>query len=468
MQFGKLLKEQIKSQNLTVYQLAKETGIDRSFLQGVLNGTRKLPKKRFSDIVNSNYFTENQIHKLCEQYFLERFGKEKIDRFEYLEKGATGKIKEELIIEYPGRLIELKKEASFYSGKKEVLDVINTLLNKERINQFISNFDFSNNEINRIVYNSCRKGKIKEFFHFVNVDEFSSIRNIQIIFNSLHYAEIGYLTHSYKKYSVNSLMPYFIIADNYFLTFDETAENAVLLDTDLMTLFLKKKINDIKKECRPLIIITDNAFEYMRTVNTITVSSLSSIMAGFDNQICPTFITPEIIEAIATPKVKNIPSIVQQLTSHYSLIIGKSDQQSLLNFLVVTYDAIKDFVENGYIGGFPKSLANPVPKGMRSHFLKSLINKNNLEKLVITNPNMYKSSYDLNYQINNNYLVIASSRGLNDPNDYNGRITYYTDSKVIADDFKDYLDYLAMSEKTYSQEVSKNIVEAFIKQLETE
>lgn len=46
MQFGKLLKEYIKSQNLTVYQLAKETGIDRSFLQGVLNGTRKLPKKK--------------------------------------------------------------------------------------------------------------------------------------------------------------------------------------------------------------------------------------------------------------------------------------------------------------------------------------------------------------------------------------------------------------------------------------
>lgn len=425
-------------------------------------------KKRFSDIVNSNYFTENQIHKLCDQYFLERFGKEKINRFEYLEKGATGKIREELCVEYSAELIELKKEPSFYSSKKEVLNIINTLLNEGEINHFVSNFDFSNNEINRMVYNSCKKGKIKDFFHFVNVDEFSSIRNIQIIFNSLHYAEIGYLTHSYKKHSVNSLMPYFIITDNYFLTFDETAESAVLLDTDLMTLFLKKKINDIKKECRQLIIITDNAFEYMRTVSTITVKSLSSIIAGFDNQICPTFITPEIIEAIATPAVKNVPSIIQQLISHYSLIIGNKNQRSLLNFLVVTYDAIEDFVKNGCIGGFPKSLANPVPKEMRSHFLKALVDKNNLEKLIITNPNMFRSSYDLNYQINNNYLVIASSRGLDDPDDYNGRITYYTDSEVIANDFKDYLDYLAMSEKTYSQEVSKNIIEAFIKQIEAE
>lgn len=468
MQFGKMLKDYIKKQDLTIYQLAKETGIDRSFLQGVLNGTRKLPQKRFSDIVNTNYFTENQIHKLCEEYFLERYGKEKIERFEYLEKGATGKIKEELNIEYPAEIIELKKETSFYSGKKEVLNVINSLLIKDEINHFISNFDFSNNEINRIVYNSCKKGKIKDFFHFVNFDNYSSIHNIQIIFNSLHYAEIGYLTHSHKKYSVNSLMPYFIIADNYFLTFDETGENAVLIDTDVMSLFLMKKINDLKKECRPLIIITDNALEYMKIVSTITVNSLSSIMAGFDNQICPTFITPEIIEAIATPAVKNIPSIVQQLTSHYDLIIGGNCEHTLLNFLVITYNAIDNFVKNGVISGFPRILANPVPKEMRSHFLKALLDKSNLEKLVITNPHMFKTTYELNYQINNNYLVVASSKGLTDPNDFNGSITYYTDSEIIASDFKDYLDYLAMSEKTYSQEVSKNILEAFIKQLEAE
>lgn len=468
MQFGKMLKDYIKKQNLTIYQLAKETGIDRSFLQGVLNGTRKLPQKRFSNIVNSNYFTEDQIHKLCEEYFLERYGKEKIERFEYLEKGATGKIKEELNIEYPAEIIELKKETTFYSGKKEVLDVINTLLRKDEINHFISNFDFSNNEINRIVYNSCKKGKIKDFFHFVNFDNYSSIHNIQIVFNSIHYAEIGYLTYSYKKYSINSLMPYFIITDNFLLTFDETSENAVLIDADLMSLFLKKKINEIKKNCRPLIIITDNALEYMKIVSTITAKSTKSITAGFDNQICPTFITPEIIEAVATPAVKNIPSIVQQLTSHYSLILGKNSTNTSLTFLLITYEAIDNFVKNGIIESFPKILANPVPKEMRSHFLKALLDKNNLEKIVITNPNMFKSTYDLNYQINNNYLVTATSRGLTDPNDFNGSITYYTDSKIIASDFKDYLDYLAMSEKTYSQEVSKNILEAFIKQLEAE
>lgn len=468
MQFGKLLREYIRKQKLTVYQLAKETGIDRSFLQGILNGTRKMPKKRFCDIVNSKYFTKRQIHKLCEQYFLERFGKEKIERFQYIEKGATGKIKEELNYISYSEITELKKGTSFYSGKKEVLKVINSILNRKKINHFISNFDFLHNEINKIIYNTCKKGIINDFFHFVTLDEISSVRNIQIVFNSLHYAEIGYITYSYKDFSVNSLMPFFIIVDNYFLIFDEEAENAILLDTSLITLFLKEKINKIKEECQPLIIVSNNAFDYMKLINTITVNCSSDIMEGFDNQMCPTFITPEIIEAIATPEVKNIPSIVQQLTSHYKMISGNCSKRILLNFLVITYNSLDEFINNGLLAGFPRALANPVPKEMRSHFLKALINKNNLEKLIITNPNMFKSNYDFNYQINNKYLVIASSKGLSDPNDFNGTVTYYTDSELIADDFKDYLDYLAMSEKTYSIEVSKSIIEEFIKQLDGE
>lgn len=119
MHFGKLLKEYIQKQNLTIYQLAKETGIDRSFLQGVLNGKRKLPKKRFSDIVNSNYFTVNQVHDLCEQYFLERFGKDKVERFECIEKGIKGEIKDELNSEFIAERIEIKKEAIFYHRKQE-------------------------------------------------------------------------------------------------------------------------------------------------------------------------------------------------------------------------------------------------------------------------------------------------------------------------------------------------------------
>lgn len=468
MQFGKLLKEYIKKQDITIYQLAKDSKIDRSFLQGVLNSTRKLPLKRFSDIVNTDYFTEQQVHNLCENYFTERFGNEKLKRFEYLEKALTGKIKEELESQCTAEIIELKKETSFYSGKKEVSNVINTVLNSGKIKNFISNFDFDNEIVNKIVYNCCKQNKISNFFHFVNFDKQSSVKNLQIIFNSIHYAQLGYITYSYKKYTADSLMPYFIIADNHFLVFDETGENCFIINAELMAAFLSEKISKIKKGCQPVVIVSENAFEYMNLATTLSVGSSSKYVAGIDNQMCPTFITPQIMETIATPMVKNIPSIFSQLSAHYELNNSQHAGQALVSSLTITYDVLDNFVKNGILECFPRILADPVPKEMRSHFLKELINEENIEKLIVTDPHMVRFSYDFAYQINSTSLIFSASKGLTEPTDFNGSIVYYSDAESVVEDFKDYLDFFSASEKSFSQKDSKKIVETFIKRAESQ
>lgn len=468
MPFGSLLKEYIKKQNLTIYQLAKETGIDRSFLQGVLNGKRKLPKKRFSDIVNTNYFTANQIHELCSEYFLERFGENKIRRFEYLENGITGKIKEELNNKYETELKEIKDDTVFYYGKKDVLAVVYTLLNETAVNSFASNFSFSITEINRIVFNACKEKRIKEFIHYVTPRYDSSIHNLEIIFNSLYYAETGYNTHINNQFNASYLFPYFILTDKYLLMFDETAENAVLFNANLIEPYLKIKSTEIKNSCKKIVHITENAFEFMTVLDTLTAKTSAHQVIGYDNQVCPTFITPEIIQAIATPAVKNIPVITQQLISHYDIITGNQEEHKAINALIVTYTAIADFVKNGYLGGFPRSLANPVPLKMRPQILKAMTDKNNIENLIITNPNMLGSDYDLSFQLNDNSLFICCGGGSGLPDDYNGKITLYTDNDTIVNDFRDYIEYLSLSEKTYTNDVSTKIINSFIDQLEAE
>lgn len=467
MPFGALLKEHIKKQNLTIYQLAKETGIDRSFLQGVLNGKRKLPKKRFSDIVNTNYFTANQIHELCSEYFIEKFGENKIRRFEYLENGITGKIKQELNNKYETEFKKIEDGTNFYSGKKDVLSIVYTLLNKEPVNSFTSNFSFSITEINKIVYNACKENKIKEFIHYVTPNNDSVTHNLQIIFNSLYYAEIGFTTYVNNKDTVSYLFPYFIITDKYLLMFDETAENAVLFDAQLIEPYLKSKSTEIKNSNKKIVHITENAFDFMTVLDTLTAKSTPHHVIGYDNQICPTFITPHIIQAIATPAVKNIPVITKKLMTHYEIISGNEKKHKAINSLIVTYSSLADFVKKGYLGGFPRALANPVPVNMRSEILRAMTDKNNLENLIITNPNMLSSAYDLSFQLNDNYLIICCGGGTEHPNDYNGKITFYTDDDTIVNDFKDYIEYLSLSEKTYDICVSQKIVNSFIEQLET-
>lgn len=466
MQFGSLLKEYIKKQNLTIYQLAKDTGIDRSFLQGVLNGKRKMPRKRFADVVNIEYFTTSQIHKLCETYFLEQYGAEKIRLFECIEKGIKGKFKEELNKKYECEPVKIGNGTSYHSGKKDILALIYTIMNENCISDFISNYSFNNNEVNRIVFNACKEKRIKNFFHYVTPDDDNSVYNIEIVFNTLHFAQEGYITYTNDEHSSNYILPQFIITEKYTLLFDDSIENAILFETGLIKPLLKQKSYEIKSKSKTIVNITENAFDYMYKTNTITANTNSHDLVGFDNQVCPSFITPEIIEAIATPAVKNIPSVIQQLISHYKLTAGGDCEQPFINFLTVTYGAIASFVNEGYLCGFPRELANPVPKEMRSYFLKCLIDNNKVGKLFIINPNILSTNLDINFQLNDRYLVIVLSQETNLPDDYNGKILMYTDNETLVNDFKDYLDYLSLSEKTYSQNVSRDILNAFIEQLE--
>lgn len=460
MQFGRLLKEYIKIQKLTIYQIAKETGIDRSFLQGVLNGTRKLPQKRFLDIVNGKYFTAIQIHNLCEEYFLERFGRQKIQQFQFIENGLTGKLKEELDLEYFSNYIKFDKNKTYFSSSKEVADAVYSILNKDSIDNFFSNFEFSNTEINRIIFNSCKKRKFKNFFHFIALDKFSSIRNIEIIFNSLYYAETGYLTYSGYQYSFNSVMPFFIVADDYSLVFDEKAENALLFKISEMSNFFRIQKAKIESKCHKLAFITETPFEFANILSTININPH---LEGYDNSLCPTFITPEILETIATPYAKNeIPTLIKWVTTHYQSLISTDSESSTIKSLVVTYNAITNFLKNGVLSGFPKLLANPVPQNMRKHFLESLLVKKNVENIYITNPNLFKANKDLNLQFSNNYLVICSSFGDNSLEDYNGKITLFTDNEFVKGAFYDYYKYMIMSEKTYSKDDSLNIIQSFI------
>ena len=63
--FGSLLKDYIQAQGFSIYQIAKDTGIERSFLQNVLSGRKKLPQKRFDSIVNLSYFTTAQVRNFA-------------------------------------------------------------------------------------------------------------------------------------------------------------------------------------------------------------------------------------------------------------------------------------------------------------------------------------------------------------------------------------------------------------------
>lgn len=465
--FGNLLKKYIQKQGLTIYQVAKDSDMDRSFLQGVLSGKRKMPQIRFESLINASFFTTSQVKNLCKVYYAEKFGKEKISRFSCIEKGTKGGFKEDLRQRFITNTIELL-DNTFYSGKADVLSAIFTMLNQQTTEDFYSNFTFQHNEINNMVYNACRAKKIKNFFHYVSncpENNHQNTVNIETIFFSLHYAEIGYLTYIFPENTANSFMPYYILTDKYFLQYDENFAHAFLISTDLVKKsFILNKIKEIQKNCVTKVFITDTAFEAMRIMHLFACNTKHLNIFGFDNIFCPTYVNAEIVEAIATPVVKNMPNVANQLISHYQLLLGEGTTSNI-NKIVITTEALERFVKTGRIDNFPLEYATPVPKNMRVEMLKSMIN--NKQEWQLSMPNVYHSDYNFAFQINNNNLMFSTCEDIDAPGAYNGKVIYSTDHEKVVEDFADFFEYFSCSEKVYSNSTSRKLIQAYIDELET-
>lgn len=465
MAFGKILKDFIEKQELTIYQLAKETGIDRSFLQGVLRGTKKLPPKRFADIVNREHFSCDQIQTLCEEYFTDRFGKEKTDCFKRIEKGLSGQIKEELDSGSNAGHTEISEEPSFYSSAKDVANAVYTLLGAGEVKSFISNFDFSAKEINKIVYAACKSGKIKDFFHYVAPGGRDRADGIEMIFNMLCYAEAGYITYLSGDKNAGTVFPYFLIADSRLLMFDETAENAVLMRADKIDLFLKRKIYETKKHCRKGVHITETFSDYLDILSTLNVGNKKKMLTVFANGICPELISPETADEETASALKGLPYTARRTRTAGKAEDTNKNGRPIIDSLTITYDALYDFAKNGVLKCLPYSLTGAVAKNKRQILLASLVDKTVVGKVIVTNPNFFSICHDISYRVDGRFLILITSGGTGKADDYNGRILLYTDSKSIIEDFKDYLDYILLSTKAYPKEASEEMIQMFIDRL---
>lgn len=460
--FGNLLKEYIQNQGFTIYQIAKETGIDRSFLQGVIAGKRKLPQKRFSDIINLSFFTPNQIKNLCSQYYLEKYGKEKINRFELIEYALKGNLKQNLFKEYKPLLQEMPKN-QYIHGQESILSAIYYAVNSSEY--FASNFDFKNININRILYNACINKQFKDFFHYVNINNINQYDKMNIFFNSAHYAEIGYNTYLYENGDFTELMPYFIMTNNYMIQYDTECENAIILNIEQERRFILDKLDKIKEKCSSRVHITNDGFESLKLLQLISSNHRHEKIRSFDNAISPCFLNPEAIEAIATNAIKSIPAITNQLEAHFSLMLGEKDKtykKWLLNF-----DSLEYFMKTGRICCFPTKYSLNVPLELRKTVIDNILDfaeKSNAMNII--NSKMFSTDYRFSVAINDNKLIYTSCHDINDPEDFITKVIYTTDDKDIVNDLIDYIEYLSVSEKAYTLETSKDILKALSYRLE--
>lgn len=465
--FGDLLKQCINSQGLTIYGLAKETGINRSFLQGVLSGAKKLPQKRFNDIINQRFFTAEQVAMLCDKFFADKIVPKEMERINYIEKGICGYYRNELLKEDSYGDIEIIPH-TLYTGRDRVLALINTVMHCGELNYFASNFKFADIEINRIVFNVCRKRKIEHFFHYLSRNEENDMLDLEEVFYTIHYAEIGYLTDKHYAQRGVDILPLFILTDKYMIKFDENAENAFVFDAEIIKDFMEEKLIGVKRKCRRHVYHPESAIEMMRLMDTTLSENADTDTIGFDNATCPSYLTPEIANDIASDYVKQNPAIIAGLFAHYKLMLGSAldveSEESNKIKIIATHESVINFTDTGRMDTLPLSLASPVKKEHRAQMLAGMCATPNAE-YRLTNSMFFKTDFPFAFQIQNKVLSITTAKypfDLNDPEQYIGNVLYISEDEQIISAFLNFWEYFSKTEKVHSLPASQQLLKAHI------
>ena len=456
--FGQLLKEYISKQGMTVYQLAKDIHMDRSFLQGVLSDNRKMPQKRFTDLLDSAAFTSSQMHQLCDAYFTEKFGEAEMERFRKIEYGLAGNYKKDLQTNPEVTPAPLTL-ATFYAGRSQVLSVIQGMIAEGTAQTFYSNFPFSDREINRIVYAACKRKQFLDFLHITAERDCANGSRIEAMFFALHYAEIGYLTDFSSENDFSCFFPYFIYTEKYFLQWDRHAEHAQLCSSAAVEPFISQVLENGKGASLGKILITENAIDYMEKTGVLALANNDSFIS-IDNTMCPAWLSPDIIQEIATPMIRSMPNVLDQLAIHYGNIATKSTFQKQ----IMTYQCLDRFVKTGRIEQFPLEYANPLSEQSRAQFLASTLAAE--FELAVTNPACFAVNYPFVCQIGNQkQLFFISCADLPVSDTYLGKVLFTTEDEELVNDFSDYMDYLFSSEKTFSAADSRTLIQSYIERL---
>lgn len=79
-QFTDTLSNLLKNNNITLYALARDTGIERTLLTKIINGKRSLTIENFRRILESLQILESDSRMLKELYIDEYYGTEKFKK----------------------------------------------------------------------------------------------------------------------------------------------------------------------------------------------------------------------------------------------------------------------------------------------------------------------------------------------------------------------------------------------------
>lgn len=396
-EFSEKCKEYVSNNNTNIYQLAKQSGLERTTLQRMVNGNRLPDIQKVKDCCASLQIMTIEEEELLELYKIEKIGKETF---------YTRKEIQNLIIEIQklrsnwNAIVDFRGRNTF-SGKKadgvrirplkldvDIAEAIQYVIKKEVHEHRTAYIDMD-------IFPKCecamqqliREERMTEnkiichqYINFVrkNPDSISSIENIRILKMIIPFAFTFHNTYrvQYSYSAKNSkdnyfqLWPHFLITSSSMILFSENGSRAVLIeDMDLVQCY-RDEIEEMSKKYRPL-------FDFMnldRSAGKALEYYYQNVMDEFPDYVFESH--PCVVRMFYPELLKREldDPYVRIMFEHYENILYENQKKRSISYFGSA--GMKEFLQSGKLPGiygcYTRSYTAEERKKMLEHFANDL------------------------------------------------------------------------------------------------
>lgn len=392
-EFALGMKKYISEMNIKIKNISDGTGIERTFLQKIIAGTRKpTDKEMVQKILDYMMLSEDQREDMIKRYYIDKNGKENHVRNEMVKslfetfydysENKESPLKVTNIME-----IEGLSEVHVFEGKEEVFWNVKMILENQVIN---SNekikiiMQMENKSYKDLFYLLGRIGHNNDFEHILcfekNIKQGDSNEYnlnclkgvVPFLINRKNYNFFVYYDDIVSKFNGMNFFPYMIMAEDIVLIISYDYKKAILYKKPEFLKIYDDFYNDIRKKTRPLISDFKSTEEYLAYFYH---SEKSGKFIEFEimEQPCLTFfITPQIAEKnikIPMDMVRDMLNMLSDRIKRFNEYLNNGGNLKMY----FTKGGIDKFCTEGIIEEIDPNIYSPLDIADRLYIMKSLL-----------------------------------------------------------------------------------------------
>lgn len=369
----------------TIYRLSKITGIERTKLQRIKSGQKLPTRDELELICVSLYLSPEEKFNLTKEYEIAIIGEDR-----YKSRICTANFIENLynIFEVKHSPVERSFKVSLniecpvvLKGESDTYNMIDTILRHEAVenNTIYMYGDVFDNKshLNNLLKNVTDVSglSVYQIFGLKPYDEsydnyYSNINMISKIYPIFLSKTDYHAYYYYDKTRNSSILPYFIVTDNYLITISYDKRSAVIIqDENIIKLhkeLFEQKINDSYALIADINTLMGYSSIYVEHLQHFDIANTNLITIEYEPCVTP-YIGDELIEMCMRKDIPNFPVIFDRAKSCLSQY-----RDFMLKTSIFTERGLDNFIMTGRITEIPEIAYNPIPPKYRIKILNEL------------------------------------------------------------------------------------------------